>query len=123
MPVDNVRGWRADMIAALKDIGPTLIRWGGNFVSDYEWRDGIGDPDKRPSRYDYAWRAMETNDVGTDEILALTGILGAEPYISVNAGFGDAHSAAEWVEYSNGAATTPIGGTICEPVSGKPDWE
>lgn len=109
MPVDNVRGWRADMMAALKEIGPALIRLGGNFVSGYEWRDGIGDPDKRPSRYDYAWRAMETNDVGTDEFLALTGILGAEPYITVNSGFSDAHSAAQWVEYCNGAATTPMG--------------
>jgi alpha-N-arabinofuranosidase len=52
---------------------------------------------------------METNDVGTDEILALTGILGAEPYVSVNAGLGDAHSAAQWVEYCNGAVTTPMG--------------
>jgi alpha-N-arabinofuranosidase len=109
MPADNMRGWRADMMAALKDIGPALIRLGGNFVSGYDWRDGIGDPDKRPSRYDYAWRAMETNDVGTDEFLALTGILGAEPYITVNAGFGDARSAAQWVEYCNGAATTPMG--------------
>ena len=109
MPADNVHGWRADMIAALKEIGPTMIRYGGNFVSDYDWRDGVGDPDKRPSRYDYAWRAMETNDVGTDEILALTTALGAEPYISVNAGFGDAYSAAQWLEYCNGAATTPMG--------------
>src|ERR1035437_744123 len=66
------------MLAALKEIGPAMIRWGGNFVSGYEWRDGIGDPDKRPSRYDYAWRAMETNDAGTDEFLALTSFLGAE---------------------------------------------
>jgi alpha-L-arabinofuranosidase len=109
MPVDNIHGWRADMMAALKQIGPTMIRYGGNFVSDYEWRDGVGDPDKRPSRYDYAWKAMETNDVGTDEILALTTILNAEPYISVNAGFGDAHSAAQWVEYCNGAASTTMG--------------
>jgi alpha-L-arabinofuranosidase len=109
MPADNLQGWRADMMAALKDIGPTMIRLGGNFVSGYEWRDGIGDPDKRPTIYDYAWRLAETNDVGTDEFLALTAILGAEPYISVNAGFGDAHSGAQWVEYCNGAVTTPMG--------------
>ena len=109
MPADNVHGWRADMLAALQEIGPTMIRWGGNFVSGYEWRDGIGDPDKRPSRYDYAWRAMETNDAGTDEFLALTGFLGAESYITVNSGFGDAYSAAQWVEYCNGAAPTAMG--------------
>lgn len=110
MPADNVSGFRADMIAALKDIGPTIFRWpGGNFVSGYDWRDGIGDSDKRPPRYDYAWKALEPNDVGTEEFMALTRILGIEPYICVNAGFGDAHSAAQWVEYFNGAATTPMG--------------
>jgi alpha-N-arabinofuranosidase len=109
MPADNIHGWRADMMTALKEIGPTMIRLGGNFVSNYEWRDGIGDPDKRPSRYDNAWRNMETNDVGTDEFLELCRILGAEPYITVNAGFGDAHSAAQWLEYVNGAAATPMG--------------
>ncbi|MEO8594014.1 MAG: alpha-N-arabinofuranosidase [Candidatus Solibacter sp.] len=109
MPADNVHGWRADSIRALKEIGIPMVRYGGNFVSGYEWRDGVGDPDKRPSRWDYAWRMMEPNDVGTDEILALTAALGAEPYISVNAGFGDAYSAEQWVEYCNGAATTPMG--------------
>jgi alpha-N-arabinofuranosidase len=109
MPADNIQGWRADMMALLKDIGPTMIRLGGNFVSGYEWRDGIGDPDKRPTVYDYAWRLAETNDVGIDEFLALTTVLGAEPYNTVNTGFGDANSAAQWVEYCNGAATTPMG--------------
>jgi alpha-N-arabinofuranosidase len=109
MPADNMHGWRADTTMALKDIAPPMIRWGGNFVSGYDWRDGVGDPDKRPSRYDYAWKGMETNDVGTDEILALTAILGAEPYITVNDGFGDTYSAAQWLEYCNGAATTPMG--------------
>ena len=110
MPADNVNGFRADMIAALKDIGPTIFRWpGGNFTSGYDWRDGIGDADKRPPRYDFAWKALEPNDVGTDEFMALTTILHIEPYICVNDGFGDAHSAAEWVEYFNGANTTPMG--------------
>jgi alpha-N-arabinofuranosidase len=109
MPADNIRGWRADSIAALKEIGPTMIRLGGNFVSGYEWRDGIGDPDRRPSRWDYAWRMVETNDVGTDEFMALVEIVGAEPYNTVNAGFGDAYSAAQWVEYCNDDASTPMG--------------
>jgi alpha-N-arabinofuranosidase len=110
MPADNVNGFRADLIAALKDIGPTILRWpGGNSTSGYDWRDGIGDSDKRSPRYDFAWKALEPNDVGTDEFMALTRILRIEPYICVNAGFGDAHSAAEWVEYFNGAASTPMG--------------
>jgi len=109
MTADNIRGWRADMMAALKQIGPTMIRLGGNFVSGYEWRDGVGDPDRRPSRWDYAWRMVETNDVGIDEFMALVEILGAEPYNTVNSGFGDAFSAAQWVEYCNGDVSTPMG--------------
>ncbi len=109
MPADNVKGWRADSIQALKEIGPTMIRYGGNFLSDYDWRVGVGDIDQRPSRFDYAWNQMDPNDVGTDEILALNALLGSEPYMDVNSGFGDAFSAAQWVEYCNGATTTPMG--------------
>jgi len=110
MPADNLNGFRADIIAAFREIGPAMFRWpGGNMTSGYDWRDGIGDPDKRPPRYDYAWNALEPNDVGIDDYMNLNKLLTMEPYICVNAGFGDAHSAAEEVEYVNGAATTPMG--------------
>ena len=110
MPADNINGFRTDIISAWKDIGPTVYRWpGGNFTSGYDWRDGIGDPDKRKPVYDYAWNALEPNDVGIEEFMALTRILSIEPYICVNDGYGDARSAAEEVEYFNGAATTPMG--------------
>ena len=60
MPADNLNGFRADLIALFREIGPTMFRWpGGNMTSAYDWRDGIGDPDKRPPRYDYAWHALE----------------------------------------------------------------
>jgi alpha-L-arabinofuranosidase len=110
MPADNINGFRADIINIWKEVGPTVYRWpGGNFASGYDWRDGIGDPDKRKPVYDYAWNALEPNDVGIEEFMTLTRILPIEPYICVNDGFGDAHSAAEEVEYFNGAATTPMG--------------
>jgi alpha-N-arabinofuranosidase len=110
MPADNIGGFRADIIGVWKEIGPTIYRWpGGNFTSGYDWRDGIGDPDKRRPVYDYAWNALEPNDVGIDEFMALTRILSIEPYICVNTGFGDARSAAEEVQYFNGAASTPMG--------------
>jgi alpha-L-arabinofuranosidase len=110
MPADNISGFRADIINVWKEVGPTVYRWpGGNFASGYDWRDGIGDPDKRKPVYDYAWNALEPNDVGIEEFMTLTRILPIEPYICVNDGFGDAHSAAEEVEYFNGAATTPMG--------------
>ena len=110
MPADNLNGFRADIIAAFREIGPALFRWpGGNMTSAYDWRDGIGDPDKRPPRYDFAWHALEPNDVGIDDYMNLNKLLNMESYICVNTGFGDAHSAAQEVEYVNGRATTPMG--------------
>ena len=110
MPADNVQGFRAEVIAALKQLHSGVYRWpGGNFVSGHEWRDAIGDPDKRPPIMDPVWQALQPNDVGTDEFMTLCRLLDVEPYVTVNAGFGDAWSAAQLVEYSNGAITTPMG--------------
>jgi len=110
MPADNVNGFRADMVKLLKELDSGIYRWpGGNFVSGYDWRDGIGDPDKRLPRYDYAWNTVEYNDVGTDEFMTLCKLLGIDAYICVNAGFGDAHSAAQWIEYANGSVVTSMG--------------
>ena len=110
MPADNIEGFRADLVNILREIGSPIYRWpGGNFLSGYEWRDGIGDPDQRPPRYDYAWNTVEYNDMGTDEYLTWCRLLGSEPYLVVNTGFGDAYSAAQWVEYVNGAEGSPMG--------------
>ena len=110
MPADNIRGFRRDTTGLLKRLRSGMYRFpGGNFLSAYEWRDAIGDPDRRPPRWDYVWSALQPNDVGTDEFLTLCELLGVDSFISVNAGFGDAHSAAELVEYVNGAAGTPMG--------------
>jgi alpha-L-arabinofuranosidase len=110
MPADNIEGFRAEVIAALKQLHSGVYRFpGGNFVSSYEWRNGVGEIDKRPPIYDPVWHAVQPNDVGTDEFLALCRLLGVDPYITVNAGFGDAWSARELVEYTNGAVTTPMG--------------
>ena len=110
MPADNIQGMRRDSIQLLKELRQTIYRWpGGNFLSGYEWRNGIGDPDERPQTYDYAWRAVEPNDFGLDEFIAFCRLIDTEPYIAVNSGFGDAHSAAEEVEYANGSSETPMG--------------
>ena len=110
MPADNVQGFRAEVIAALKQLHSGVYRWpGGNFVSGHEWRDAIGDSDKRPPIVDPVWHAVQPNDVGTDEFIMLCRLLDVEPYVTVNGGFGDEWSAAQLVEYANGAVTSPMG--------------
>jgi alpha-L-arabinofuranosidase len=110
MPADNASGFKAATIRRLKELGIELARWpGGNFVSAYDWRDGIGDRDKRPPRRELAWNGMETNDMGIDDFMTFCRLIGAEPYVAVNSGLGDAHSAAEEVEYVNGPATSRLG--------------
>jgi alpha-L-arabinofuranosidase len=66
-------------------------------------------PMRKLVRYDYAWSAMQPNELGIDEYLTLTRILGVEPYITVNTGLGDANSAAEEVSYVNGPASSEWG--------------
>ena len=110
MPADNLDGFRPEVIAQLKQLHSGFWRLpGGNYISNFNWYDSVGPRDKRPPDFDYAWNAMQTNDVGMDELMTFCKLIGAEPYITVNAGFGDAHSAAEEVEYINGAATSPMG--------------
>jgi alpha-N-arabinofuranosidase len=110
MPADNMQGFRAEVIAALKQLHSGVYRWpGGNFVSGHEWRNAVGEIDQRPPIWDPVWHTVQPNDVGTDEFMTLCGLLDVDAYITVNAGFGDAWSAAQLVEYVNGAATTPMG--------------
>jgi len=110
MPADNINGMRADTLKLLKELNSPIYRWpGGNFVSGYDWRDGVGDRDKRPPRKNPAWTGVEHNDFGVDEFVMFCREVGAEPLVVVNSGFGDDHSAAEEVEYANGSADTPMG--------------
>lgn len=107
MPADNIDGMRADTLALLKELAAPIYRWpGGNFVSGYDWRDGIGDRDRRPPRTNPAWTGVEHNDFGMHEFIHFCRLVGAEPWITVNTGFGDAYSAAGELEYANGAPNT-----------------
>ncbi|OGV64789.1 MAG: hypothetical protein A2283_03985 [Lentisphaerae bacterium RIFOXYA12_FULL_48_11] len=110
MPGDNIRGMRADTLAKLRELDSPIYRWpGGNFTSGYEWRDGIGDRDRRPPRKNPAWTGVEHNDFGTDEFLDFCSEIKTEPLIVVNTGLGGPYEAGQWVEYVNGAASTPMG--------------
>ena len=110
MPADNLSGFRPDAIAALRQIKMGFWRYGGNYTSNLIWYHVVGDPDKRPPELDHAWGAVQPNDLGLDEFMTLCKLINVDPYISVNAGFGDSHSAAEEVEYMNGADTLPYQG-------------
>jgi len=106
----NEDGFRKDALALTRRVTPTSIRWpGGWFVSDYHWQDGIGPVDQRPARFSRPWNAYTTNDVGTDDFIALCRTLGAEPFITVNVGTGTPEEAAQWVEYCNGRPDTRMG--------------
>lgn len=110
MPSDNIKGFRADVIDALKEWSPTHLRWpGGNFVSAYHWHDGIGDMDKRPTYLDPAWWQWESNDMGTDEFIELCRLIDTEPVLTINMGDGTVEEARAWVEYCNGDASTQYG--------------
>jgi alpha-N-arabinofuranosidase len=110
MPSDNVEGFRSDVLALLRELNSPVYRWpGGNFVSGYNWRDGIGDRDKRPPRKNPAWQGVEANDVGIHEFMRLCELLKTEPYIAVNAGLGNANEAMAEVQYTNGDESTPMG--------------
>jgi alpha-N-arabinofuranosidase len=110
MPDDNILGWRADVVALLKELNSPVYRWpGGNFVSGYDWKDGIGDPDRRPPRKNPAWSGIEHNDVGIHEFMELCREINTEAFIAVNTGLGGVDAAAEEIEYVNGSAETPMG--------------
>lgn len=106
-PLADADGFRKDVIAAVKGLNVSLLRWpGGNFASGYHWVDGVGPKDKRPVRRDDAWGAIETNRFGTDEFLHYCERVGAEPYLCINAGLGTIDEARHWVEYCNEPGNT-----------------
>ena len=111
MAADNVQGFRPGMIRLFKEEGFKMLKWpGGNFVSAYDWRDGLGDRDKRPPRLQPMWSdGVESNDVGLHDFIALCRLVGAEPDLAIDSGFGSAREAAEQVEYCNGSVTTRMG--------------
>lgn len=107
MPADNVRGMRADTLALLKRLNAPIYRWpGGNFVSGYHWKDGVGPRDCRPPR---TWDAVEDNDFGIDEFLDFCREIQTEPLVVVNTGLGSVLEAMQEVEYVNGSAETDWG--------------
>jgi alpha-N-arabinofuranosidase len=109
-PIPNTKGYRNDVLAALKELGVPQLRWpGGCFADEYHWRDGIGPREQRPSMYNSHWGGVvENNHFGTHEFLDLCELLGIEPYVCLNVGSGTVQEQMEWVEYMTSAADSPM---------------
>jgi alpha-N-arabinofuranosidase len=105
----DAKGFRTDVLDSLKRLGMPVIRYpGGNFVSGYRWRDGVGSAVERQVRTDLAWHDIETNRFGTNEFIEFCRSIKAEPYLVVNCGDGDMREARDWVEYCNGAGNSTL---------------
>ena len=106
-PLSDDDGFRTDVSDALRKLGMPNVRYpGGNFVSNYDWRDGVGPREERPARPDYAWRSIEPNTFGVDEFISWCRSLDTEPYMAVNLGTLGPRDAADLVEYCNLAGGT-----------------
>lgn len=95
-------GFRKDVLGLLSELKIPVVRWpGGNYVSGYNWQDGIGPKELRPARLDLAWNTVESNHMGTDEYVKLCSIIGSENFVCINGGTGTLDDARSWVEYCN----------------------
>lgn len=108
--------WREDVIAATRDLEPTMVRWGGIFTDYYRWREGVGPREKRPTMINLMWGGLESNQIGTAEFVDFCRQVHGEPLVCVNfesdgrvnfqnvkgsVRSGDAQEAADWVRYCN----------------------
>ncbi len=100
--LSDAAGFRTDVAAEVRRMGVPIIRYpGGNFVSGYNWLDGVGPRDKRPTVLDRAWNSIETNQFGTNEFVTWARSVGAEPLMGTNFGTGTPEMSAALVEYCN----------------------
>jgi alpha-L-arabinofuranosidase len=98
----DARGFRSDVVREVKELGVPIIRYpGGNFVSGYNWLDGVGPQEQRPIVLDRAWNSIDTNKFGTNEFMDWCRMVGAEPLLGMNFGTGTVEMAVAYVEYCN----------------------
>ena len=108
-PTADARGYRGDVLALVRELGPTVMRYpGGNFVSGYDWEDGVGPIDQRPRRLDLAWQSTEPNTFGTNEFIDWCRLAGIEPMLAVNLGTRGPDAARRLVEYCNHPGGTTL---------------
>jgi len=101
-PEADEEGFRKDSLKAIQSLKMSLIRYpGGNFVSGYNWENGIGPREKRPEKREEAWHSIEPNWIGTDEFMSWCKKAGVMPMMALNLGTGTTDNARNLVEYCN----------------------
>ena len=108
--IPNERGFRLDVVRALRDLHVPVVRWpGGCFADEYHWRDGIGPRDKRPVTVNSNWGGVpESNEFGTHEFLDFVELIGADAYVNGNVGSGSPQEMAEWLQYMTSDQATTL---------------
>ena len=95
-------GFRKDVLELVKELHMPIVRYpGGNFVSGYNWEDGVGPKDQRPKRLELAWRTVETNQFGTNEFASWAKKANTEVMMAINLGTRGPDAARNLVEYCN----------------------
>jgi alpha-N-arabinofuranosidase len=108
-PTADERGFRGDVMALVRELAPTVVRYpGGNFLSGYSWEDGVGPVEERPVRLDLAWFSTETNRFGTNEFIDWCRAAGVEPMLGVNLGTRGPDDARRLIEYCNHPGGTAL---------------
>jgi len=108
-PTADAKGFRQDVMALVRELSPTTMRYpGGNFVSGYNWEDGVGPVEQRPRRLDYAWLSTEPNTFGTNEFIDWCRMAGIEPMLAVNLGTRGPDEAGRFIEYCNHPGGTAL---------------
>jgi alpha-N-arabinofuranosidase len=108
-PTADERGFRGDVMELTRELGPTIVRYpGGNFLSGYNWEDGVGPKEERPVRLDLAWYSTETNQFGTNEFMDWCRAVDVEPMFAVNLGTRGPDEARHFLEYCNHPGGTTL---------------
>src|SRR5437764_5518244 len=101
-PLADAKGFRTDVAREVKALGVPIVRYpGGNFVSGYNWLDGVGPKAQRPTVLDRAWNTLEPNQFGTNEFIQWAKLVGTEPLLGGNFGTGTVAEQVALVEYCN----------------------
>jgi alpha-N-arabinofuranosidase len=108
-PYSDEDGFRVDVMELVRELGVTIVRYpGGNFLSGYDWKDGVGPLGQRPVRLDLAWHSLETNEFGLDEFMKWCAVAGIEPMMAANLGTAQLKDALELLEYCNADAPSGL---------------